>query len=43
MDAVVWHDGVCWRAALDTSDLHQGAADTKKGSLADHPAMTDYK
>ena len=41
LDCVVWHDGSCWRAALDTSELHEpGSA---AGQLADFEPLTDYK
>lgn len=41
IDAVVWHDGSVWRAALDTSELHEEGSST--GALADFAPMTDFK
>jgi tripeptidyl-peptidase-2 len=43
VEAVVWHDGAAWRAALDTSDLHSDTeAAAGAGALAAAPALTDY-
>ena len=41
LDCVVWHDGGCWRAALDTSELHE--PDSKLGALADFTPLTNYR
>ncbi len=46
MQAVVWHDGAAWRAALDTSDLHPepgpGGA-PRAGALAAAAPMTNFR
>ncbi|GAX82749.1 hypothetical protein CEUSTIGMA_g10175.t1 [Chlamydomonas eustigma] len=50
IDCVVWHDGHCWRAALDTSELHTLALGSKKaggnggtGALSEFTPLTDFK
>ncbi|XVF50835.1 hypothetical protein PTKIN_Ptkin04bG0135800 [Pterospermum kingtungense] len=40
IDAVVWHDGDEWRAALDTQSLED---DPKCGKLADFVPLTNYR
>lgn len=35
VEAVVWHDGDRWVAALDTSDFSSNGAEASKGALAD--------
>lgn len=41
IDAVVWHDGDVWRAALDTQDMEE--VDTNLGKLADCIPLTNYR
>ncbi|XP_057988709.1 tripeptidyl-peptidase 2 isoform X2 [Hevea brasiliensis] len=40
IDAVVWHDGALWRAALDTQSLED---DPDCGRLADFIPLTNYR
>jgi hypothetical protein len=40
LECVVWHDGDCWRAAIDSSDLY--APGDGRGLLADFAPMTDF-
>ncbi|CAH9123538.1 unnamed protein product [Cuscuta epithymum] len=40
IDAVVWHDGEVWRAALDTQGLHD---QPECGKLADFIPLTNYR
>ncbi|GER46667.1 tripeptidyl-peptidase [Striga asiatica] len=40
IDAVVWHDGNVWRAALDTQSLED---DSGCGKLADFVPLTNYR
>jgi tripeptidyl-peptidase-2 len=40
IDAVVWHDGEVWRAALDTQDMEDGSG---LGKLADCTPLTNYR
>ncbi|CAN1158776.1 Tripeptidyl-peptidase 2 [Linum perenne] len=40
IDAVVWHDGELWRAALDTQSLEN---DPDCGKLADFVPLTNYR
>ncbi|GER51008.1 tripeptidyl-peptidase [Striga asiatica] len=40
IDAVVWHDGEVWRAALDTQSLED---DSECGKLADFVPLTNYR
>lgn len=42
IDAVVWHDGSVWRAALDTTEC-QPPESAGAGALADATPMTDYR
>lgn len=54
IDCVVWHDGTHWRAALDTTQLHEHANGngngngngepgvSPKGALADFKPLTNY-
>ena len=47
----MWHDGSCFRAALDTEELHLLATGSGKaggvcgssGALAEFTPMTDFK
>lgn len=41
LQCVVWHDGTHWRAAIDTSDMHEPGSG--KGLLADFKPLTNYK
>ena len=41
LDCVVWHDGGCWRAALDTSELHEPGSEL--GALAGFTPLTNYR
>ena len=41
LQCVVWHDGTHWRAAVDTSDMHEPGSG--KGLLADFKPLTNYK
>ncbi len=41
LSCVVWHDGEHWRAALDTSDMHE--PDSGKGLLADFEPLTNFR
>ena len=41
LQCVVWHDGMHWRAAIDTSDMHEPGSG--KGLLADFKPLTNYK
>ena len=53
IEAVVWHDGTNWRAALDTTDIYAhdvpaspsapAGAEPARGALAAFTPMTDYK
>lgn len=49
IDCVVWHDGSCWRSALDTRELQESAlgsgraGDGADGALERFQPMTDYK
>ena len=41
---VTWHDGDCWRAALDTSELFAGIEGCEgEGKLADFTPMTNFR
>ncbi|KAG0562456.1 hypothetical protein M758_9G144800 [Ceratodon purpureus] len=40
IDAVVWHDGDLWRAALDTQDMEE---ESGLGKLADCIPLTNYR
>ncbi|RAL51416.1 hypothetical protein DM860_010918 [Cuscuta australis] len=40
VDAVVWHDGEVWRAALDTQGFHD---EPECGKLADFIPLTNYR
>jgi len=40
IDAVVWHDGDAWRAALDTQDMEE---ESGLGKLADCVPLTNYR
>lgn len=40
IDAVVWHDGDVWRAALDTQEMDQ---ESGHGKLADCTPLTNYR
>jgi hypothetical protein len=40
VDAVVWHDGEVWRAALDTQSLED---DPDSGLLANFVPLTNYR
>ncbi|XP_024379679.1 tripeptidyl-peptidase 2 isoform X4 [Physcomitrium patens] len=40
IDAVVWHDGNLWRAALDTQDMEE---ESGLGKLADCTPLTNYR
>ncbi|KAJ4838420.1 tripeptidyl-peptidase II Tpp2 [Turnera subulata] len=40
IDAVVWHDGEVWRAALDTQTLED---DPESGKLANFTPLTNYR
>jgi tripeptidyl-peptidase-2 len=40
LDCVVWQDGSTWRAALDTSELHETGSG--RGALADFKPLTNY-
>lgn len=40
IDAVVWHDGEVWRAALDTQNLEDEAG---CGKLANFVPLTNYR
>lgn len=40
IDAVVWHDGDVWRAALDTQDMEE---ESGLGKLADCTPLTNYR
>ncbi|GIL53884.1 hypothetical protein Vafri_9378 [Volvox africanus] len=40
LDCVVWYDGSTWRAALDTSQLHEPGSG--RGALADFKPLTNY-
>ena len=40
IDAVVWHDGEVWRAALDTQNLEE---DPDRGKLADFVPLTNFR
>ena len=41
---VAWHDGDCWRAALDTSELFAGIEGCEgEGKLADFTPMTNFR
>lgn len=40
IDAVVWHDGEVWRAALDTQNLED---ETGCGELANFVPLTNYR
>ncbi|GLI68325.1 hypothetical protein VaNZ11_012720 [Volvox africanus] len=40
LDCVVWYDGSNWRAALDTSQLHEPGSG--RGALADFKPLTNY-
>ena len=40
IDAVVWHDGDLWRAALDTQDMEE---ENGHGKLADCIPLTNYR
>ena len=42
LDAVVWHDGHCWRAALDTQDLEM-EVEGGGGRLADYTPITNFR
>ena len=41
LDCVVWHDGGCWRGALDTAELHEPGSGA--GALSDFAPMTNYR
>jgi len=46
LQAVVWHDGAAWRAALDTSDLHADpgpGGGARAGALAAATPMTNFR
>lgn len=46
LQAVVWHDGGAWRAALDTTELHPDpdpGTEGAPGALADCTPMTNFK
>lgn len=41
VDAVVWHDGLVWRSAIDTSELHE--LGSGKGLLRDALPLANYR